>query len=157
MDNAEGTMREEMDEILSGFTQFYILLMLSERDAHGYALIKEYHKRTGRTLSAGTLYPFLRKLEEKGLVTHEDRPVGNKPRSVYMLTQTGRTFCKRLFQRFATMVASAIEPSLEVCASCGVKLIGGGYHEIIDGKEMAFCCSHCAAAFKGERTGSEHR
>jgi len=140
--------QEEMSEILSDFSQFYILLLLSEGNMHGYGLIKSYKKRTGRVLSAGTLYPFLQRLEQRGLISPTDMSVGRRPKLVYSLTKKGREFAGRLFRRFAAMTASAIEPSLEVCASCGVRIYEGGHYEEIDGQTMAFCCTHCAAAFK---------
>ncbi len=143
--------QDEMSEILSDFSQFYILLLLSEGDIHGYGLIKAFKKRAGRNLSAGTLYPFLQKLSQKELVSQRDMPVGKKPKTVYSLTDKGKEFVSGLFRRFAAMTASAIEPSLETCASCGVRIYEGGHHEEIDGQTMAFCCPHCAAAFKHQQ------
>ncbi|TFH02947.1 MAG: hypothetical protein E4H14_17275 [Candidatus Thorarchaeota archaeon] len=140
--------QDDMSGILSDFSQFYILLLLGEGTNHGYGLIKEFKKRTGKTLSAGTLYPFLQKLEQREFISQSDMSVGNRPKLVYSLTAKGRQFADSLFQRFAAMTASAIDPSLETCASCGVRVYEGAHHEEIDGKTMAFCCSHCAAAFK---------
>ncbi len=143
--------QEEMSEIISDFSQFYIFLLLSEAAVHGYGLIKSFKKRTGRTLSAGTLYPFLQKLQQKGLISQSDMSVGRRPKLVYTLTERGSKFTEGLFRRFAAMTASAIEPNLETCASCGVRVYEGGHHEEINGQTMAFCCSHCAAAFKHQR------
>ncbi|MHA1245826.1 MAG: helix-turn-helix transcriptional regulator [Candidatus Thorarchaeota archaeon] len=154
-DDQSGNAREEIGNILSDFSQFYIVLLLSEGPKHGYAIIKEFKKRTGKTLSAGTLYPFLQKLEGLGLLTHRNESVGKKPRVVYSMTRKGEEFTTRLFRRFAAITASAIEPRLETCASCGVKIYEGGYHEEIDGHMMAFCCVHCATAYKSE-SGHHH-
>ena len=139
---------DDVTDILSDFSQFYILLILSEGPNHGYGIIKAFKTRTGKNLSAGTLYPFLHKLQEMGLVSQVDKPVGKKPRTIYSLTKKGKKFCERLFSRFAAITASAIEPRLETCASCGVRLYDGAHYEEIDGKKLAFCCVHCAAAFK---------
>lgn len=152
----EQSKDDEVSTILSDFFQFYIILLLSEGPNHGYGLIKAFKERTGRNLSAGTLYPFLHKLQEKGIVSQTDKPVGKKPRTIYSLTRKGRKFCDRLFSRFAAITASAIEPRLETCASCGVRIYEGGYHEVIDGQEMAFCCVHCAAAYKKEGESHNH-
>lgn len=146
-DDSVQTQRE-MSDIISDFSQFYVLLLLSEGDLHGYGMIKHFSERTGMTLSAGTLYPFLQKLERKGLISKSDRSVGKRPKLVYSLTKKGRKFTDGLFRRFAAMTAAAIEPSLETCASCGVRIYDGGHHEEVDGQIMAFCCPHCAAAFK---------
>jgi len=140
--------QKEMSDIISDFSQFYVLLLLSEGALHGYGLIKHFRKRTGMTLSAGTLYPFLQKLEQRRLISQSDMSVGKRPKLVYSLTKKGRKFTEGLFRRFAAMTASAIEPSLETCACCGVRVYGGGHHEEVGGKIMAFCCRHCAAAFK---------
>ncbi len=143
--------QDEMSGILSDFSQFYILLLLGEGPKHGYGLIKEFKRRTGKILSAGTLYPFLQKLEQKELISQSDMSVGKRPKLVYSLTVEGRRFADSLFQRFASMTASAIEPSLETCASCGVRIYEGGHHEKIKGQLLAFCCPHCAAAFKRQQ------
>jgi PadR family transcriptional regulator PadR len=140
--------QDEISEILSDFSQFYVLLLLSEEDLHGYGLIKAFKERSGKTLSAGTLYPFLQKLVKRGLVSQRDMPVGKKPKTVYSLTKGGKTFVDGLFRRFAALTASAIEPSLETCASCGVRVYEGGHFEEIKGQKMVFCCPHCASAFK---------
>ena len=145
--------QEEMNDILSDFSQFYILLLLNEGPIHGYGLMKNFKHRTGKSLSGGTLYPFLQKLESRGLLSQSDMSVGKRPKTVYALTELGNEFTKNLFQRFAAMTASAIEPNLETCASCGVRIIEGGHFEEIAGRKMAFCCPHCAGAFK-QRTHS---
>lgn len=146
--------QSEMNDILSDFSQFYILLLLNEGAMHGYGLMKNFKQRTSKTLSGGTLYPFLQKLEGRGLVSQSDMSVGKRPKTVYTLTELGQSFTKNLFQRFAAMTASAIEPNLKTCTSCGVRVVEGGYFEEIAGQKMAFCCPHCAGAFK-ERTLSQ--
>jgi DNA-binding PadR family transcriptional regulator len=78
-----------MSGILSDFSQFYILLLLGEGPKHGYGLIKEFKRRTGKTLSAGTLYPFLQKLEQKELISKSDMSVGKRPKLVLL------THCRR--------------------------------------------------------------
>jgi hypothetical protein len=74
--------------------------------------------------------------------------VGEKERKIFQLTDEGRELCTGLFKRFAELVSIAITPSLDVCAHCGCKVYEGAYHEVIDGKEIAFCCLHCAASYK---------
>ena len=97
------------------------------------------------------VYPFLQQLEQKGLVEHTIKHVGEKEKKVYELTEEGKELCERLFKRFAALVSVAIEPSLEICASCGCKVYEGGYKETIDGRETVFCCKHCANSYKQER------
>jgi len=84
-------------------------------------------------------------------VKHKIKPVGKKERKIYELTKEGKDLCKRLFKRFATLVSTAIEPSLNVCAHCGCKVYEGGYVETTNGKQVMFCCKHCADSHKQEK------
>jgi len=140
-----------IDEFVSDFSRFYILLILYESPAHGYSILSKFKKRLRKTVSPSLVYPFLQRLEQKGLVKYTIEPVGEKERKVYELTEEGRDLCRRLFKRFAALVSTAIEPSLNVCAHCGCKVYEGGYVETIDGKETMFCCKHCAESYKRER------
>ena len=139
---------KNIDDLISDFSRFYILTILYEGPAHGYSIISQFKKRVKKEVSPSLVYPFLQQLEEKGLVTHTVKPVGEKERKIFELTKEGRELCTRLFKRFAQLVAIAIEPSIYVCAHCGCKVYDGGYREVIGDREIAFCCSHCAASFK---------
>ena len=139
---------KNIDDLISDFSRFYILTILYEGPAHGYSIISQFKKRVKKEVSPSLVYPFLQQLEEKGLVTHTVKPVGEKERKIFELTKEGRELCTRLFKRFAQLVAIAIEPSIYVCAHCGCKVYDGGYREVIEDREIAFCCSHCAASFK---------
>ena len=145
------TQTENMDELISDFSRFYILTILYEGPAHGYSIISQFKKRVKKEVSPSLVYPFLQQLEVKGLVKHTNEPVGEKERKIFKLTQEGRELCTGLFKRFAELVAIAIEPSIYVCAHCGCKVYEGGYREVIDGKETAFCCMHCAHSCKEEK------
>ena len=144
-------VKSKIEEFISDFSRFYILTILYEGPAHGYSIISKFRKRIGKEISPSLVYPFLKQLEQKGLVNHTVKPVGEKERKVFELTVEGRELCTRLFKRFANLISIAIEPSLEVCAHCGCKVYEGGYHEAIDGKETVFCCKHCANSYKQER------
>ena len=145
------TKPENMDELISDFSRFYILTILYEGPAYGYSIMSRFKKRVKKEVSPSLVYPFLQQLEEKGLVKHTNEPVGEKQRKIFELTTEGRELCTGLFKRFAELVAIAIEPSLYVCVHCGCKVYKGGYREIIDGRETAFCCIHCAYSYKEEK------
>ncbi|KYH39982.1 MAG: PadR-like protein family transcriptional regulator [Candidatus Bathyarchaeota archaeon B26-2] len=147
----------EVDEFLSDFSRFYILMILYEGPCHGYSILSKFKKRLGKKVSPSLVYPFLQRLEEKGLVKHTIEPVGEKERKVYELTDEGNDLCRRLFKRFAALVSTAIEPSLNVCAHCGCKVYEGGYREVIYGKETMFCCKHCAESYKREREETKEK
>ena len=144
-------MPKEINEFLQDFSRFYILVILYESPSHGYSIISKFKRRVGKEVSPSLVYPFLKQLEQKGLVKHTLKPIGAKKRKIFELTDEGKRLCNRLFRQFSSLVSVAIQPSLEVCASCGCKVYEGGYKEIISGKEMAFCCIHCAQSYKHER------
>jgi len=150
-------MAAEIDEIVSDFSRFYILTILYEGPSHGYSILSKFKKRIGKEISPSLVYPFLKQLEQKGLVKHALKPVGAKKKKVFELTKEGKELCKLLFKRFSSLVSVAIEPSLEVCANCGCKVYEGGYREVINRKEMAFCCIHCAEAYKREALEKRRR
>jgi DNA-binding PadR family transcriptional regulator len=139
---------KEIDEIISDFSRFYIITILYEGPCHGYSIISKFKNRIGKEISPSLVYPFLKQLEQKGLVKHYTKPVGAKKKKVFELTKEGKELCKHLFRRFSALVSIAIEPSLEICAHCGCKVYEGGYKETIKGKKMTFCCVHCAQSYK---------
>jgi DNA-binding PadR family transcriptional regulator len=143
---------ENLDGLVSDFSRFYILTILYEGPAHGYQILSRFKKRVKKEVSPSLVYPFLQQLEEKGLVKHTLKPVGEKEKKVFELTKKGRELATGLFKRFAELVSVAIEPSLDVCAHCGCKVYEGAYHEVINGEELAFCCMHCARSFKEDKS-----
>lgn len=146
------TWQAEMDGLISDFSRFYMLMILYEGPHHGYSIMTTLRKRLGKDVSASLVYPFLKSLEEKGFVSHTIKPVGQKDRKVYQLTEKGYDLCRQLFERFAALVTTAIEPSLDVCAHCGCKVYEGGYVATIDGMDTMFCCEHCAKHYRRERS-----
>ncbi|MEM2178825.1 MAG: PadR family transcriptional regulator [Candidatus Methanomethylicaceae archaeon] len=141
---------KDIDEIISDFSRFYILTILYEGPCHGYIILNKFKERIGKEISPSLVYPFLKQLEEKGFIKYSIKEVGAKKKKVFELTEEGKELCKKLFKRFSALVSIAIEPSLNVCANCGCKVYEGGYKEIINGKEMIFCCKHCAQSYKQE-------
>ncbi|MCF2707178.1 helix-turn-helix transcriptional regulator [Arcanobacterium haemolyticum] len=74
-----------------------ILGHLTEGPVHGYALRKALNLSLGtfRTLSYGSLYPALRRLEDSGYITsHEDTtiPGSRRKRITYSITSHGRDY-----------------------------------------------------------------
>ena len=139
---------ESMEEFISDFSRFYILTILYEGPAHGYQILSRFKKRVKKEVSPSLVYPFLQQLEEKGLVEHVLKPIGEKEKKVFEFTPKGREIAIQLFKRFADLVSIAIEPSLYVCAHCGCKVYEGGHQEDVDGTELMFCCMHCARSFR---------
>lgn len=83
----------EIDKSLfSGSMALLVMKLLEDGDKYGYQMIEELKRRSDDTfhLKAGTLYPLLHGLEEKGLVTaYEREAAAGKPRRYYHLTKEG--------------------------------------------------------------------
>ena len=78
--------------LVSGSMSLLVLKLLEDGDLYGYQMIDELRRRSDNTfrLRAGTLYPLLHSLEEKGLVTAYERVADSgKPRRYYHLTKQG--------------------------------------------------------------------
>lgn len=142
-----------LEPIISDFSRLYILIILYEGPCHGYSILSKFRRRVGKDISPSIVYPFLKHLEEKGLVKSSIRVVGNKRKKVFELTDDGREVCKRLFRRFSSLISATIEPNLTVCANCDCKIYEGGYREVINEEEMVFCCIHCAESYKRDTAG----
>ncbi len=78
--------------LISGSTAMMVLKLLSEKDMYGYEMIEVLRERSQNVfeLKAGTLYPLLHGLEEKGMLTAYEKEAGNKIRKYYSITKRGR-------------------------------------------------------------------
>ena len=76
---------------MAGSTAMLLLRLLEERDRYGYQMIEELRRRSDHTfdLKAGTLYPLLHGLEEKGWITSYQGEGGGRTRKYYHLTEKG--------------------------------------------------------------------
>jgi len=83
----------ELDRgLINGSMALLVLKLLEDGDKYGYQMIEELERRSDDTfhLKAGTLYPLLHGMEEKGLVTaYEQEAAAGKPRRYYHLTKQG--------------------------------------------------------------------
>jgi DNA-binding PadR family transcriptional regulator len=73
-----------------GDVKYALLELLRERPMHGYEMIKALEEKSGGfyTPSAGTIYPTLQLLEDRGLVTVSEA----EGKKVYSITDEGRAF-----------------------------------------------------------------
>ena len=79
--------------LLSGSTSLLVLKLLEEGDKYGYQMIEELRRRSDDTFSlkAGTLYPLLHSLEQKGYITAwEENSDSARPRRYYHLTDASK-------------------------------------------------------------------
>lgn len=79
-------------EVLKGHLKVIVLATLKDEPCHAYALKKQVEEKSLEvfTLTEGTLYPTLHKLEKDGLIESEKVERENKPDvRVYSLTTKG--------------------------------------------------------------------
>jgi len=133
---------------IQNLTKFYTLTLLkSKKSVSGYYILKQLKSDLGITASPTYVYNFLDKLQKEGYIELVPNPKSKKSKG-FQLTTLGHEFTENIFQRFSNLIEAAIESKLEICASCGVKLYNDFHIETIGGKEMKFCCIHCAKAYK---------
>lgn len=78
--------------LISGSTMMLLLKLLSEKDMYGYEMIETLRNRSQNIfeLKAGTLYPLLHQMEEKGFLTSFEKEVSSKVRKYYSITKEGK-------------------------------------------------------------------
>lgn len=123
---------------LSNVNRLYTVLLLESGEKHGYQIIKDIEKLTGKRPTTSHIYPFLEKLTEKGVAKVEKK--GDRGKKVYHLTEDGEELVKEQLDAFSEILETAVEGEIEECANCNCKIYSNGYEE--DGK--VFCCKHCA-------------
>ena len=112
----------EIDKsLVSGSMALLVLTLLEDGDKYGYEMIEELKRRSDDTfhLKAGTLYPLLHGLEEKGLVTaYEREAAAGKPRRYYHLTKEGGAALRQKEESWNTY-ARAVGRVLKGGVCCG--------------------------------------
>lgn len=110
----------EVDKtLISGSMGLLVMKLLEKGDMYGYQMIEELRRRSDDTfyLKAGSLYPLLHGLEEKGYVTAYEREASaGKPRRYYQLTTTGHNALQEKeasWNVYATAVRRVLQE--EVC------------------------------------------
>lgn len=103
--------------LISGSTSMLILRLLEDKDMYGYEMIETLEKKSNNvfTLKAGTLYPLLHSLEEKGCLTAYESEANGKVRKYYSITKSGRKYLnskKEEWNEYQTAVVKVL------CISC---------------------------------------
>lgn len=88
--------------------EYWILLVLSERARHGYAILKEAKARSASDLGLGptTLYRMVYRMVDDGLVEAVESPAADvdERRQYYGLTALGRSVLSAEVSRLERMV-----------------------------------------------------
>ncbi|MCL5008568.1 MAG: PadR family transcriptional regulator [Candidatus Marsarchaeota archaeon] len=90
---------------MRGMLSFQILWLLSKNSMHGEEIAEEIEKRRGKKPKAGTLYPALRYLHEKGLISGEKKG----KTVVYSLTPKGKRSVKAAKEYFLRSFRDILE------------------------------------------------
>lgn len=87
------TMPEFSKDLIAATSIPLLLSILAEGESYGYQLIKAIKERSGGNLefAEGTLYPVLKKLEEKKFISATWKTADNdRQRKYYRITATGK-------------------------------------------------------------------
>jgi PadR family transcriptional regulator PadR len=91
--NVKKELERWAKEVRRGAASLAILALLSKRRAYGYEIVKELEDRTEfLSLEQGTVYPLLRRMEKRDLLTSEcDHEDPAKPKKYYVLSDQGKS------------------------------------------------------------------
>lgn len=76
--------------VIRGFRRIIILKLLRLKPIHGYNLMKEYKRITGKRLYSSGVYPFLHALEEEDYILGTWMNNGSRRIKIYEMTQKGK-------------------------------------------------------------------
>ena len=110
-------MADDRFDLLQGTLGLVILKALLARELHGYAIARWVEDTTGDVLRVeeGSLYPALRRLEDRGFITAQwGLSENNRKAKFYQLTARGRAQLRAevaTWQRYTKAVAGVLEPA----------------------------------------------
>jgi len=93
-------------EFVRGAVQVHVMHHAHLEEVHGTGLIEELANH-GHTLSPGTIYPMLHRLEEAGLLASREVVLSGRRRRLYRTTEAGnRAFraCQRAVRELSSEV-----------------------------------------------------
>lgn len=99
--------------LVSGSTSMLIMKLLEQKDMYGYEMIENLREKSQNVfeLKAGTLYPLLHGMEEKGYVQSYEQEVAGKTRKYYSITKEGKKQLKikeKEWKEYAGAVANVL-------------------------------------------------
>lgn len=96
-------------QMLKGTLEACILRLIDRKESYGYELVEQLKQRGLKTISEGTLYPILLRLEKNGLITarYKESPVGPK-RKYFRLSLAGEEELL-LFQQHWAALGTLVE------------------------------------------------
>jgi DNA-binding PadR family transcriptional regulator len=88
----ENLQKEIVQHITKNLLDIQILALISKEPTWGYKIKKQIEAFSGLKIRHGALYPLLKKLEDKGLITSQKQQQGKRTKKMYTLTQKGKTY-----------------------------------------------------------------
>ena len=101
-------MVDVVDAFMRGLEKPLILWLISQGPRHGYGLIKEVKRLTGRKLKPSVLYPILYQLEGEGFLVSEWIRKGRRELKCYRLTKKGKTLLAKVRGLFSNPIRRVI-------------------------------------------------
>ncbi len=98
-----------VQEFVRGAVQLHVMHHAHHEEVHGAGLIAEL-ARHGHSLSPGTVYPMLHRLEEAGLLASREVVVEGRRRRLYRTTEAGDRAlrkCQRALRELSSEVLGA--------------------------------------------------
>jgi PadR family transcriptional regulator PadR len=95
-------------EFFLGFIKIHILYHASKEPIFGVEMIEEL-ARHGYSISPGTLYPALHRLEREGYLRSSSKAVNGKMRRYYRATAQGKRLLEQSKRKIRELVTEVIE------------------------------------------------
>ena len=97
----DGMDQAGLTEMLKGVLEGCVMQILCQSDSYGYEIVKALGQAGFTSVSEGTVYPILLRLEGKHLVdVNKARSEMGPPRKVYTLNPAGRVALDGFWQRW---------------------------------------------------------
>ena len=109
LDNLHCKVGERMipSQMLKGILQGSILAIIGQKETYGYEISQALSQYGFGTISEGTIYPLLLRLEKGGLIVARFLDTGSGPkRKYYTLTDTGREELRQFRDSYREMTAA---------------------------------------------------
>lgn len=105
--------------LVSGSMTLLLLSLLAQKDMYGYEMIDTLRKKSENIfeLKAGTLYPLLHTMVEKGLLIAYEQEFAGKTRKYYSITTKGKSMLeqkKTAWNEYQKAVTNVIEMEMEM-------------------------------------------
>lgn len=95
-------------EFLLGFVRIHILYHASKQPIFGVEIAEEL-TRHGYSISPGTLYPILHRLEKEGYLERSSKVVNGRVRKYYQATAEGKLVLEQSKRKIRELVTEVIE------------------------------------------------